>query len=188
MDSLERKGRSTGGWIIAAVIGFIALAALVGAFRPQIAQAWGSLTGPSEEQQEDVRTAVERYAEAQDMADGEFSKVRDRLEGGIVTERYWSSEEGSSYAEGEGEGDGTGTISVRFAANRWLAGWSLEECCAEGARGVAEIGSDSRMYDLETPDESTPFLEGSYKLRVELVEQDGRWKVAWVEEIKDGDK
>ncbi len=186
MDNPESKGRSTGGLVIAAVIVFIALAALVGAFRPQLAQAWSSLNGPSQAQEEAVRAAVERYAEAQDVADSEYAKVKARLNGGIVTERYWSSKEGEDITEGANDD----WKSLHLARNQWLAGWSLEECCPDGtARGVAEIGSDWRIYDLEQAPEdlSTPFLEGTYKTGVELVVQVGGWKIAWVEEIKDKD-
>ncbi len=176
-----------GGILIAAAIAAIAVVALAGFFRPQLAQAWGSVTGPSQEQEEDIRAVVERYVEAQDMAGNEFSKVKGRLEDGIVTERFWSSEQGRSFTDNSSLEDPVS--GIHFAINNRLAGWSLEECCPDGtARGVATTGQDWRVYDLEEPDDSSELLDGSYKERIELVEQDGRWRVAGAQEIKDGNE
>ena len=174
--------------MIVAVIGLIAAAALAGMFRPQLAQAWGSVSGSTQAQEEEVRLTVERYAQAFDRAGGEAekSKVKARLNDGLVTERYWSTSEGRTVSDAAASDRDS---SIYLVSNNWLAGWDLEECCAGGkATGVAEIGNDWRIFDTEQEPEdlSTPFQEGTYRTRVELVEQDGRWKVAWVEEIKDG--
>lgn len=182
MDNTEsRSGENRrGGVMIAAVIGLIAVAALAGVLRPQLGQAWASVTGPSEEEREDVRVAVERYVEAQDLVDGEFGHVKPRLENGLVTERYWSSEEGKDWGDTEDTG---GISQIRFAQNVRLAVWDLKECCDDGASGVAEIASDTRVFDLEAPEDSSPFQEGSYKEKIDLVEQDGRWKIDSAEEV-----
>ena len=179
------EGRRS-GVVIAAVIGLIAAAALAGTFRPQLAQAWGSVSGSTQAQEEEVRLAVERYAQTLDMASGESEKVKARLNDGIVTERYWSSEEGRAISDDADDSD-----SLFLVTNCWLAGWNPEQCCSDGrASGVAEIGQDWRVYDLgqDPEDSSTPLLEGTRKAKIGLIEQDGRWKVDRVEEIKDGDE
>ena len=166
--------------MIAAVIGLISVAALAGVLRPQLGQAWASVTGPSEEEREDVRAAVERYVEAQDLVDGEFARIKSRLGSGLVTERYWSSEDGETFSDAEDTGD---VSQVRFAQNVRLAGWDLKECCDDGASGVARVERNSRVFDLDAPEESSPFQEGAYEERIELVEQDGQWKIDGAEDI-----
>lgn len=68
--------------------------------------------------------AVERYVEVQDLVDGEFSRTESRSKGGPVTERYWSSEDGKTFADAEDTG---GASQVRFAQNVRLVVWDLDE-------------------------------------------------------------
>lgn len=186
------RGGARGGAPFGASRAVVAVAAtvLVAAAVVLVAAALGrsAILGPTAAEEREVQLAVERYVQSLDRVGGgnpEVTEVRERLRE-TVTERYWETEEGRALLEAEE----SGAVDVYLAANFFLGGWELGECCADGqAVGVAEIRGDYRLFDL-APDDlagdaTTEPQSTSWRTRVELVRgEDDVWRVAWVEEIE----